>query len=424
MVDLKFNKYKFFQEIKYTPHPGQKQFHDSKARFRIMTCGRRWGKSLSAAMECIASMIEKPNQLGWVVAPTYELSEKIFREVYWAMHRHLKSWIEKSSLSRGDMIIKLINGSTLIAKSADNPASLIGEGLDFLIMDEASRIKSMVWFEALRPTLTDKQGWAVFISTPRGKNWFYEMFQCGANDEVGYDSWSFTSYTNPHLKKSEIDLAAEKIPKMTFRQEYLAEFLESADSYFTYELVESCVSDSIEECNKRKHPKYVYYLGVDCARMGEDESVLIVIEQTPLGVNQVVHVETAETNTIPQLSGRAKALDSQFHFRRMFIDMTGLGAGVYDELNIAVPGRVEGVTFSVKVKQDIYSHLKVLMENRMIIYPRIRKMIEQLKDLRYEITPTGNYKIHHSEFGFDDYPDALALVAQGIQRRVYRSVIG
>jgi len=377
-----------------------------------MTCGRRWGKSLSASREAMKAMVKKPDQLGWVVAPSYELAEKVFRELYWGFQKHLPWMIHSSSMSKGGMYIELKNGSKILGKSADNPVSLIGEGLNFLIIDEASKIKSDVWWEALRPTLADKKGWAVFISTPTGKNWFYELYILGIDHEANpaYESWCFTSYDNPYLDKDEIEEARSKTPKDKFRQEWLAEFLESADSYFSYDLIKSCVDEGIKIIDKREHPKHRYYLGVDCARMGEDESVMMVLEQHAFsGELKIVYIEVWETNTTVQLSGRVRYLDHQFRFQSVHIDMAGLGSGVYDELNVAIPGRLIGCKFTTKEKQDIYSNLKVLMENGKLKYPKNRKLLEQLKDLRYETMPSGDIKIHHSEYGYDDYPDALAL---------------
>ncbi|MFA5133026.1 MAG: phage terminase large subunit [Candidatus Paceibacterota bacterium] len=416
-----FNQEKFFTESKYVPHAGQQQFHNSTARFRLMTCGRRWGKSLSASREAMKAMVIKPDQMGWIVAPSYELAEKVFREIYWGFNKYFPWLVKSSSLSKGSMMIELHNGSKVLGKSADNPVSLIGEGLDFLIIDEASKIKSDVWWEALRPTIADKKGWAVFISTPTGKNWFYELYILGIDKEHNhdYESWHFTSYDNPYLDKKEIDEARGKTPKDKFRQEWLAEFLESADSYFSYDLIKNCVDESIKIIEKREHPRHIYYLGVDCARMGEDESVIIVIERNIFNNEvKVVYIESWVTNTTVQLSGRVRFLDSQFVFQKVFVDMNGLGAGVYDELNVAIPGRLVGCKFTIKEKIDIYSNLKVLMENNRIKYPNNRKLIEQLRDLRYETMGNGDLKLHHSEYGFDDYPDALALACWGCSQNV------
>jgi tRNA(Met) C34 N-acetyltransferase TmcA len=76
-----------------------------------------------------------PNQRVWITSPTYELSKKVFREVFLGFHQYLPLWVLKSSES--ELFIKLVNGSSIQGKSADNPISLIGEGVDFLIIDEA-----------------------------------------------------------------------------------------------------------------------------------------------------------------------------------------------------------------------------------------------------------------------------------------------
>lgn len=240
-----FDKTTFFKTLHYVPHEKQQLMHDSTARFRTLVCGRRWGKSLSVAMEICAAMASKADQRGWVVAPDYELSTKIFREIYWSFHKYLPSLIKDSSMSKGSMHLELKNGSVVFGKSADNPVSLIGEGLDFLAIDEAARIKSDCWYEALRPTIADRKGWVIFISTPTHKNWFFKEYMSGVNKEPDCESWHFTSYTNPYLDRTEIDNAKLNIPSMTFRQEFLGEFVESADCYFDYDLVDSCIDNNI-----------------------------------------------------------------------------------------------------------------------------------------------------------------------------------
>jgi len=163
------DKLKFFKKTDYVPHKKQLEIHNSKSRFRIVVAGRRGGKSLMASREAMAHAI-LPNQMIWIVSPSYELSKKVFRECFWAFHKHLNHWIKSSSES--NLSIELVNGSQIIGKSADNPTSLIGEGVHFLIVDECARIGKTVWEEALRPTLSDTEGDALFISTPAGMNWF------------------------------------------------------------------------------------------------------------------------------------------------------------------------------------------------------------------------------------------------------------
>ena len=117
-------------------------------------------------------------------------------------------------------------------RSADNPQSLRGEGLNYVVMDEAAFMKPEVWTEALRPSLSDTLGRALFISTPRGRNWFWEQHQRGVRGEADYQSFYFPTSANPHIPAGEIEAARQELPEIIFRQEYLAEFIDDAGSVF------------------------------------------------------------------------------------------------------------------------------------------------------------------------------------------------
>ena len=154
-------KKKWFDFTDYIPHSGQDKLHfpEKPARFTVAVCGRRWGKSVSASKE-IEIMLNMPKTRSWVVAPTYGTAEKVFREVW---HSVIQNRDESKNLatrraSYKDMYIETATGAIFEAKSADNPNSLVGEGLDLLILDEAAKQKKIVWEMYLRPTLSDRNG--------------------------------------------------------------------------------------------------------------------------------------------------------------------------------------------------------------------------------------------------------------------------
>jgi len=159
------------------------------------------------------------------------------------------------------------------------------------------------------------------------------------------------------------------------------------------------------------HPKSEYILGVDFARMGQDSSVFIILEK-PFGeeIIYVVYIEEMKHRHLNEAVGKVKFLDAKFHFHKIYLDETGLGSGPTDMLREHFGGfKVQGVYFTIKSKQDLYSNLKRMMEQKQLKIPNYRKLLFQLADLRYEVTSSGNLKIHHSERGHDDFPDALAL---------------
>lgn len=210
-------------EIKYKPHKNQKILHDDNHRYKVVVAGRRFGKSVFARHHCFLNAIYNPG-LYWIVNPTYRQG----KQIHW---HELKKEIPPEFVSyknEQELSIHLINGARIEIKGADNEDSLRGVGLKGVVMDEAADQKSRTFWEIIRPTLLDSEGWAVFIGTPKGFNWFYELYLMGQKGSKTYDkewkSWHFSSYDNPYLKTKEIDKAKETTDEDSFAQEYLAEF--------------------------------------------------------------------------------------------------------------------------------------------------------------------------------------------------------
>ena len=207
----------------YKPHKFQKKLHDDKHRYIVVVAGRRFGKSVFARMHCILNALYEPG-LYWIVNPTYRQGKQIhWHELKKEIPRDLIAYKNEQELS-----IHLINGSRIEIKGADNEDALRGVGLKGVVIDEAADQKSMVWEEIIRPTLLDSGGWAVFIGTPKGFNWFYDLHLKGDPKSKTFDpdwaSFQFSSYDNPYLEKKEIDKARKETDEDTFHQEYLAEF--------------------------------------------------------------------------------------------------------------------------------------------------------------------------------------------------------
>ena len=180
--------------IRYRPHAGQKLFHNSKARFRLLACGRRWGKTISGANEAIKIVADTPREsVGFCVAPTYWHTQKQWHEFMLYCPRELIK-----SVHRGEHKITVIGNRQIWFKSADNPDSLRSEGLDWLWGDEGGQWKEEAWTLALRPALMDKLGIAWFTGTPKGQNWYWRLYLKGQDpDQPDYMSWSFPSFGLP-----------------------------------------------------------------------------------------------------------------------------------------------------------------------------------------------------------------------------------
>jgi len=195
-------------------HAGQEAIAQSPARFKVVANGRRWGKTMLGVWLCAKSGIEGGRT--WWVAPTY----KIAREG-WRVLSGLAAQIPGAEVRRGELEVRWASGGVTQVRSADDPQSLRGAGLDGVVMDEAAYIQEEAWTESLRPALADRQGWALFISTPRGRNWFYHLWSLQA---PGWQSWHAPTRDNPYIAESELDAARLTMSPRAYAQEFEASF--------------------------------------------------------------------------------------------------------------------------------------------------------------------------------------------------------
>lgn len=202
-------------------HEGQLQVANDDHRFRIICAGRRWGKSVLARLLVLQWATLKAG-VYWIVSPTYRQG----KQNHWLeLKKEIpKEWVEK--WNEVELSCTLKNGAVIALKGAENPDGLRGVKLRGLVIDEIASIRNWewLWSEVLRPTLTDYEAPALFISTPKGFNHFYELFEQGQHADSIYKSWRFSSYDNPYIPSSEIDQAKAELPDDTFQQEYLAGF--------------------------------------------------------------------------------------------------------------------------------------------------------------------------------------------------------
>lgn len=163
----------------------------------------------------------------WIVGPTMDLAEKEFR-VVWRLAVE-QGFIPVRRKSEREGFIQFENGSMIECRSEENPDQLIGEGLDLVVLAEAARLKERTWHQYLRPALADRQGHALFSSTPRGFNWFYNFYNKGQEhdnpDNAWWESWSVPSRMNPILPESEIAEAKANSTQESFAQEWEAKFI-------------------------------------------------------------------------------------------------------------------------------------------------------------------------------------------------------
>lgn len=200
--------------------PTQKVVALDPHRFRILCCGRRWGKT-TLAIDQMKGRASIPNSRIVYVAPTIQQA----RDIAWEQLKNDCRQAADKIWEAPNMQILLVNGSLIQLKGWEAIETLRGQKFNLVVLDEVAMMRNfwLTWQEVIRPTLTDMKGEGLFISTPKGFNHFYDLFNFQDRDE-DYKSFHFTTYNNPHLPVEEIDKAQKELPEDRFAQEYLADF--------------------------------------------------------------------------------------------------------------------------------------------------------------------------------------------------------
>lgn len=271
---LVFDKMRYFEQTGYVPHTGQRVVHLSNARHRVLCNGRRWGKTLLGAKEVepmafVRNRFGAP-QRGWIVGPNYQDCEKEFRVVYDTMKAldvgpKLCSKFT-NNVENGNMHITTNWGFDLECRSAQHPESLVGEGLDFVLMVEAGRHHRRTWAQYIRPALSDKRGWSIHSGVPEGsseQSLLYHLWKRGQDpNNKAWTSFRMPSWTNdvvfpggrndPEIVDAESDLTPDE-----FDRQYGAQFVERVGR------VMQEWDDALHVRKLQYNPDWPLYLAID-----------------------------------------------------------------------------------------------------------------------------------------------------------------
>lgn len=395
----------------YTPHAAQRKFHNSKARFRVIAAGRRVGKTLGVANELVKFAVDHPGTNNVWVSPVYRQCKVVYR----LLRKALREIITYSSDT--EMRLELCNTSVIEFYSATNPDTIRGNGFDFFVLDECQDIDAVVWFDCIRPTLSSSKtgGRGIFIGTPKGRNFFYQLF-CKGNDPLEEDwaSFTFPSSANPYIPASEIEAARRDLPEDNFRQEYLAVFLERASGVFRG--VEACIQGDVEEILPgqcyRSHPpvsKQFYVIGFDIAKH-QDFSVITVLNAETRHVD--FWYRTNQVDYTVQIE-KVAYISAMYNDAPILQDATGVGDAVLEML-IAKGLSVEGYVYTNLSKKLLIEGLQVAIEHTEISFPAIPVLIHELSMMQYKLSPSRLLQYEAPPGHHDDAVNSLALARMAL----------
>lgn len=378
-------------------------------RFKVVVCGRQFGKSYFASGTVITTALSKRNSMIWVISPTYRQSGYMFDKVeQMCRENNIPIRVKKSNQ---EMIIKfLLTNSTFQALSGDDPDKLRGQTLDYLIIDEAAMLSDEIWTKHLRPMTAVFQSPVLFLSTPKGKNWFYDLYKLGESGSHSWKSFHYTSYDgiicakDKKKGKAELDKIKAETDETTWRQEYLAEFIDGAGLVFTH-----WKTSKIKRTPEDGHS---YICGLDLAKH-VDYTVLTVYDMdSKLPVDFLRMSELDWTSQIYHI----KEYSKRYHNPRIYCDSTGVGDSIVERLRLEEGLDVQGIVFSNKSKQQMIQNLSVMLSREELLVPEDAVFSDELERYEYELSSTGNFRYNAPAGYHDDCVCSLALVAWGMSK--------
>jgi phage FluMu gp28-like protein len=386
----------------FPPFLAQQAIIQHPSRFKAVDIGRRWGKTIGMNRKIYSAAHTSKGDYCWI-APTYDEAErgvdaakKMVNPSFLSI-KGSKPWVGYCS-----------NGSRVFYRSADdpNPKGIRGHGFKGIVLDEAAQIHKDAIDYAIRPTLSDNMGWMMAVSTPKGRNWFYDLFTRGQDtEEKDYHSWTFPSNSSPYFPQPEWEEAKRTLPEDVFKQEYMAEFLE--DSAGVFRRVDNIVSPVRCKCNNKGYAPG-WSVGCDLAKH-QDYTVLVAMCKECGDCHGFDRFNQIDW---PVQKARIAAFSSRYP-GRIKIDATGIGDPIYDDLR-AFGLNLEPVKLTNQSKSQIIQDLIVSIEQQKISIPPDWEILKnELKRYEYEYTSGGTLKYNAPAGYHDDCVIALALANKG-----------
>jgi hypothetical protein len=269
----------------------------------------------------------------------------------------------------------------------------------------------------------------ILLSTPLGKKgYLYDRFNEAAGDGNHTDpntDWfakQVPTSANPMITDEFVEKQKKDLSARQFKQEYLGQFDEKADSFFTRDELMNCATNNDDGSTiVNREQNSPAFLGVDLGGQGDDESVYISIDSE----GNIFDIEVSNKGLSDSM-GHINVLDNRHDYQRILVDSTGLGEGPVEQLQERIGRKVHGFKFTNEKKQSLYNTLKNHLQEGKIRYEFVpgkeeyeNKMFNQLLELEYSYTSGGKIRIEHPPGGHDDYSYALALAVWAKSQKSY-----
>lgn len=386
----------------FTPYPAQREFidayADSEALFGVLVSPRGGGKTLLAINLTLYWALKRNNSKVGYITPIYSLGKEVFEII------RSKTLDLIAESNKSDLTIKFINGSTIKFLSADRADSVRGFRFHYLVMDEVAYLNKQDIESSIIPTLNPNGIKCLMISTPRGKNHFYEYYLKGQQGDKDYFSYRIPLSECPYVKQELINEARTSLPREVFRAEYEAEFTDSTNDVFT-----NIESNAIlnEWTNPNRGDRY--YAGIDTG-LSNDFSVLTIINES----GRVCYVDRINNLTLEAISIRFISKLKSYSVSGCLVETNGIGRAMFELIRKHI-GNTKAFTSTQDSKMSAIRTLMTDMEANVIELPTkelFPHLYNELSAFTYKYSSNGKISFSHPKGMNDDCVDSLWLANQ------------
>lgn len=372
------------------------------AKIKVLSMGRRWGKTVTGGVVEM-NVLRQHGRAAWVV-PTYKNGRALWRWVSSVCAPLAQAGY--MSISKTERVITTHAGGFFGMYSAENIDSIRSESFNLIIGDEAARISGEGWQDAVRPTLADADGDEILISTPKGKNWFYNEYQAGIRGDDGVMSWTAPTNANPmETIRKAFELARTRVPDRTFRQEWQAEFVDDGALFRNIYELSTLKTQEPEEGSQ-------YVIGVDWGRT-VDATVFCVMD---INTKNQVNVDRMNDTDYATQRIRLQVLSKRYNNAQVLAESNSIGRPNIEELqNMGV--NIQGFHTDNKSKSQIIQALELAFEQKTVNLLDNEIQKAELASYESERLPSGLIRYNAPDGMHDDTVIALALAYWGTNNR-------
>ena len=376
--------------------------HNDKYKFYTFIASRQSGKTVLMQCILIEWLVKKKNAIAYVCR-NFILAKKLYRELVKIMPKQLIK-----SCNGSDLFIESITGSTLMFASAEQGASLRGQTFTHMICDEFAFHKqeqtdgTHLWNDILSPTLKARGKKCIFITTPLGKqNIAYEMYVRGLSDEYpNYISLIKTIYDDGFITEKEINEIKKSIPDISFRSEYLCEFIDGALTVFP----------GFDKCFIKTKPidkNEICWFGIDLSSVGEDRTVVSIINKSNVVEQYIIEGELDE-----KYKKIANIINSYSKLQKCYIETNGVGSPMTNEIKklVKYKNKIEEFITTNSTKKEIVGLLQTKIANKEIWFDKKNTLLfSEFGTFIYTISKSNNIIFNAQDGKHDDTVMSLAI---------------